>query len=107
MKEDSLYLSDIKEAISRILLYSEKGKTTFLSDTLIQDGVLRNFQVIGEAARRVSDDYKSNHTDIPWSDMIAMRNVVIHDYAELDFETLWDTIMQNLPQVLKQIDETA
>lgn len=85
-------------------MYTREGKHRLLEDTLIQDGVLRNFQVLGEAARRVSESFQRDHADIPWSDMIGMRNVVIHEYEEIDFETLWDTINKDLPVVLDQIE---
>lgn len=59
--------------------------------------------MLGEAARRVSDSFKEAHQEVPWSDMTGMRNVVIHDYAELDFDALWATINKDLPAALTVI----
>ena len=104
MKNDAVYIADIKRALERILAYTKHGKGSFLQDEQIQDAVLRNFQVMGEAARRISDATQQKHPEIPWSDLIGFRNVVIHDYAELDLERLWDTIEKDVAMLKKHID---
>ncbi len=107
MKDDGVYLADIQEAIMRIMRYAEAGRERFLSDELLQDAILRNFQVLGEAARRVSEEFRASHPELPWQDMIGMRNVIIHDYAELDLATLWETIVQDLPPVQQVVQKLA
>ena len=104
MKNDAVYIADINKALGRIFTYTQKGKDTFLNDEQIQDAVLRNFQVMGEAARRVSESSQQKYSEVPWSDLIGFRNVVIHDYAELDLERLWDTIEKDVPLLKQQID---
>jgi len=104
MKNDAVYIADIKRALDRIIVYTEKGKDNFLKDEQIQDAVLRNFQVMGEAARRMSDKAQQQYPEVPWSDLIGFRNVIIHDYAELDLERLWDTIEKDVHNLKKQID---
>jgi uncharacterized protein with HEPN domain len=67
------------------------------------DAVLRNFQVIGEAARHVPKEIQDLHPDIPWSVMIGMRHVLVHDYDTVDTPTLWLTIQQDLPPLLPKL----
>ena len=66
MKDDRLYLAHINDSIEKILRYTESGKQRFLRDSLIQDASIRNFQVIGEATKSLSDQSKSRHPEIPW-----------------------------------------
>ncbi len=107
MKNDAVYIADIQRSLERILDYTQEGKGTFLEDEQIQDAVLRNFQVMGEAARRVSEESQQKYSEVPWSDLIGFRNVVIHDYAELDLDRLWDTIEIDVPVLRKQIDNIS
>ena len=107
MKNDAVYIADINQALDRIFTYTHEGKGSFLKNVQIQDAVLRNFQVMGEAARRVSDTTQKKYSEVPWSDLIGFRNVVIHDYGELDLERLWDTIEKEVSALQKQIGNIA
>ena len=103
-QRDDSYLADIEEACRRILDYTQGMKyEAFLKNSLVQDAVLRNFQIIGEAAKRVSNDLRQSNPDIPWREMMGMRDKVVHDYIGVNFATVWDTIEQNLPQLLNQV----
>ena len=102
MKDDNLYLMHIDESIRRIERYTEVGRDAFFTSTLIQDAVLRNLQTLGESARRISNELKLAHPDAEWSGVSGFRNVLVHDYMELNMERVWEAIVINLP-AFKQV----
>jgi len=84
MQRDKEYLLDILEAGKLVISYVGKmTKDEFLDDIQCQDAVIRRFEIIGEAARRISDDMKSDNPEIPWNEMTGMRNIIIHEYDDL------------------------
>ena len=103
-RSDSLFLADIREAIAKILAYTAGGREAFLADGRTQDAVLRNIEVIGEAARNVSEATRKAHPAVPWREMADMRNKVIHDYFRLDVDVIWDVIQNDLPSLKLQMD---
>jgi len=94
----------ILEAIERIQAYT-KGLNLerFSTDQMLIDAVIRNFQVIGEAARLVPGDVQSAHPEIPWRDMQRMRHVLVHDYDRVDIEKVWLTIHEDLPPLIEPL----
>ena len=98
-KDPRVYLAQMFERAQLILDFTKGGKETFLSRRLIQDAVLRNFEVIGEAAKRVPPEYRQKHPEIPWRMMTAFRDVLIHNYEGVDLERVWEIINNELPQV--------
>ena len=94
MKEDRDRLEDILEAIERIERYAEKGRNIFEADELIQTWFIHHIQVIGEGARRLSQELRNRYPEIPWSAIIGMRNIVVHDYFGIDLEEVWLGIFQ-------------
>ncbi|MCK4413584.1 MAG: DUF86 domain-containing protein [Candidatus Eisenbacteria sp.] len=104
MQRDSAYLLDILESAELILRYVEGRKyQDFATETAFQDQVIRRFQIIGEAARRVSDETRKHLPSIPWRAMIGLRNVLIHEYGEVDPQRLWKTVHEELPQLIAQL----
>ncbi|MGL5510853.1 MAG: HepT-like ribonuclease domain-containing protein [Microcoleaceae cyanobacterium] len=101
MKNDQLYLTHIKEAVARIESYTSSGKDDFLDRPLIQDGVIRNFEVIGEATKRLSQELKLENPDIPWRQISGFRDVLIHDYYQIKIERVWQFVEEEIP-ILKQ-----
>ncbi len=67
------------------------------------DAVVRNFEIIGEAARCVSVKFRASHKEIPWNLMIGMRNKMIHEYIGVDYEILWETITHSLPDLKSKL----
>ncbi len=101
MRSDSVYIEHIISSINNILEYiTGLNLETFLEDNKTQDAVVRQFEIIGEATKRISTDFRDNHPDIPWSEMAGMRDVLIHDYIDVNFEIVWKTATENIP-VLK------
>jgi len=105
MTDDEIYLQDIYERICRIETYTEGGKTEFIQSLLIQDGVIRSFEVIGEAVKRLSPELRQSYPDIPWRRMAGFRDVLIHDYAGINLEEVWNVVEQNLPSLKLKILE--
>jgi uncharacterized protein with HEPN domain len=101
MRDDRERLLDIVEAIERIEKYAAEGKEAFEKDELIQNWVVHHLQVIGEAARSISTEYKDRHAEIPWNQITGMRHVLVHRYFEVDTNLVWSVVESDLPE-LKQ-----
>ncbi len=101
---DSLYLKHIINAISRIEEYTrEIGYEDFIKNHLVQDGVIRQIEIIGEATKRLSNDIREKYSDVPWKDIAGMRDKLIHDYFGIDIDAVWDTVEKDLPVLKKKI----
>lgn len=112
MKDDRLYLSNIFECIQRIEIYTQDGKETFLQTTIIQDAVIRNFEIIGEATKRLSPEIRTTYPDVSWQQIAGFRDILIHDYLKVNLNRVWGVIEHNLPQlkttvevILQELDE--
>lgn len=104
MRDDRERLEDILDAIARIAKYSARGREAFESDELIQTWVVQHLQIIGEAASRVSDEMQSAHPEIAWANMVAMRNIIVHEYFGVDRDEVWSTVEFDLPTLKRQIE---
>ena len=99
-----LLLCDIIESGEKILRYtSNMTFEEFVSNEIIIDAVIRNFEVIGEAANRLSKEFKDKHYEIDWHRIRGFRNRIVHDYAGIDFEIVWNIKETYLPNMLKLI----
>jgi uncharacterized protein with HEPN domain len=106
MPRDNTYLVDILEAARLVLEHvGDKGKEDFLKNIQCQDAVIRRFAVIVEAARRISDEMKSSYPDVPWHEMIGMRNAMIHEYDDIDVVMVWDTVKKDIPSLIATIEK--
>ena len=103
------YLTHILHAISRIQSYTDSlDESEFLTDERTQDAVIRNFEVIGEAAKNIErryPDYAQSHNNIPWRSVYEMRNALAHGYFKIDVEIVWRTIEIDLPDIESQIQK--
>ena len=97
MSKDLLYLTSIAEALERITLYTMEGRSAFLASTLVQDGVIRNLIVVGEAVKNLSVDLRESEPSTPWKSIAGMRDVLIHDYLRVNLEQVWETVSRDLP----------
>ena len=101
-----LYLEDILDSIANIEDYTEGlSFESFSGDKKTIDAVVRNLEIIGEAARNIGENFAESHSGLPWSEMISMRNKVIHKYIAVDVEILWKTIKEDLPKLKDQIQK--
>lgn len=104
MRDDWEWLADMREAIMSVEKYALRGRDPFLQEELIQIWMRYHFQVLGEAARNISDHFKEEHSDIPWSKIIAFRNMLIHHYFGIDLRVVWDIITFDLPPLKEQVE---
>ena len=99
MNRDLAYLQHILECIDLIFEYTEEGKDDFISNQIIKDAVIRNFQVIGEATKKLSSELISENKDVPWSKMAKFRDKIIHDYIGINYYLVWDVVEKELPKI--------
>ncbi len=105
MSRDREHLVDILEATRLAEAYTaDKTESEFLSQVQCQDAVIRRLEVIGEAARRVSEETKRALPSVPWAEMIGMRNVMIHRYDDVDLKIVWHSVRDALPPVASAIE---
>ncbi len=98
MKDDNVYVEHILSAIAKIEGYTEGfSLESFLKNMLVQDGVMREIEIIGEASKNFSPEFKEKVKEIPWRDVVGMRNKLIHDYFEVDIEAVWKTVQEDIP----------
>ena len=100
IRSDKLFLEDIQTSMDRIAEYIEGYNfADFKKDNKTVDAVIRNFEIIGEASKRLTDKVKEDNPDIPWHEMYYLRNRVTHEYFGVDYEIIWDIIAHKIPQL--------
>ena len=101
-----LFLNDILEAIQRIEKYIEGCNfEDFSKNLMMLDAVVRNFEIIGEAAKQIPEEIKQKHREIPWKEIIGMRDKLSHNYFGVDLEIVWRTSKKRLPDLKHVIEE--
>jgi uncharacterized protein with HEPN domain len=106
MKDNSIYIDHILDSINKIESYTKNlTKNGFSKNELVQDAVIRNIEIIGEASKKVSRDLKHTYSKIPWKDISGMRDKLIHDYIGVDVDVIWTTIKRDLPILKNQMAE--
>lgn len=104
MRDDKKRLEDMLEAIAKVEKYASRGYETFNNDELIQTWIIHHIQIIGEAARGLSDHFRTSHDDIPWREIYTMRNILVHDYFGVDLEEVWSVVNQDLPDLKRKLE---
>jgi uncharacterized protein with HEPN domain len=103
VRRDSERLSDIVEAADKIAARVARGRPNFDADEDTQIVLVHLIQVIGEAASGLSDEFTSEHSEIPWRQIVAVRNRVVHGYFEVDVDILWDVAVVDVPGLAEQM----
>lgn len=105
MPRDPAYLADMIAAARLAVSYTAgRSELDFLDDRQLQDAVIRRLEIIGEAARRVSDQTRGQLPDVPWGMIIGMRNLLIHRYDAVDPAIVWETVHVNLPPLIERLE---
>lgn len=104
MRDERLRLQDILWAITQIERYVLQGRAMFDRDELVQTWVVHHLQIIGEAASKVTDGLQELHPEIPWPQIIAMRNILVHGYFGLDLEEVWSAVERDLPDLKRKVE---
>lgn len=104
-RTDSEFLADIKEAVLRINAYTGNLiYEQFLRDKKTQDAVVRNLEIVGEAAKNISEELKSKYPQVPWKDLSGVRDKLIHHYFGVNFDVVWDIVKEELPEITLQLE---
>jgi uncharacterized protein with HEPN domain len=106
MRDDRVRLRDILDAIARIEKYAVRGRQHFEQDELVQTWIVHHLEIIGEATRGLSAALRSSHPQVPWAQIIAMRNILIHAYFGIDLDEVWAAVERDLPEFKRQIQST-
>lgn len=104
MRKDLDRLQDILEAIEAVQRYGAEGQGRFDSDELVRVWCLRHVEIIGEAVARLTDELKARHPIQPWRDIVAMRNLLIHGYFDIDWHAVWLVVERDLPPLRKAVE---
>ena len=99
MKDDAVYVQHVLECIARIEQYTQAGRAEFMASTLIQDGVIRNLQTLGQSVVKLSEPLKAAHPEVDWKSIMGLRNVLVHDYLGVSVARIWDIVERDLPDL--------
>jgi uncharacterized protein with HEPN domain len=103
-KDDRVYLEHILDNFSKIIQYAQgTSYDAFLADEEKQDAIIRKIEVAGEATKRLSKDLRDYYHEIPWRAIAGMRDKLIHDYFDVDIDTVWETATKDIPTLLSAI----
>ncbi len=101
-----LYLNDIIQAMNKIERYAQGlDYDSFINNEMVVDAVLRNIEVIGEAAAQIPETIKQQYSNIPWKKIIGLRNIVVHEYFGIDLDNIWKIVTENIPETKPQLVE--
>ena len=105
-KDPRIFLQHILESISEIEKYTRDiSEDEFARSRQIQDAVVRRLEIIGEATKNIPDDIKEKHDSIPWKKIAGSRDVLVHNYFEVNLASVWDTVTRDIPGLKKNIQK--
>lgn len=97
-------LGDVLDAIQRVESYVRGvKKQAFLENLMMQDAVMHQIGIIGEASNDISDEFQEKHLNLPWMQMRAIRNKIVHDYRGINLQIIWETVQNDLPALKEQV----
>jgi len=105
LRDDRERLLDIDEAIEKIEKYVSIGYQAFIEDERTQVWIIHHLQVIGEASNHLSDELTEQNQDIPWADIVGLRNILVHQYFGIDLRQVWETAELDMPILKAKIRE--
>ena len=105
-KDDGIYLSHILESLDQVLEYTKGlSREEFYGNRVVQDAVIRQLEIVGEATKNISPDFRNKYTNIPWKKMAGMRDKLIHDYFGVDIDAVWDTAKRDVAELRRTLSE--
>ncbi len=105
MSQDELYLQHIFDAIAQIENYTEEGRGEFMDDSMRQDAVIRQLEIIGEATKKLSPAITAQQPRIPWRQVAGLRDRLIHAYATVDLDRVWEVVDSDVPDLKRAVRE--
>lgn len=106
MKSNKVYLLHIRDAINAIKEFvKDMSKEEFFRNNLVQSAVIRQVEIIGEATKNLTKEFKRKYRQIPWKEIAGMRDVLIHEYFRVDVDAVWKVINEDIPELENQISE--
>ncbi len=103
MRDAAERLRDVLEAIERIEKYAARGRAAFDADELIQTWIVHHIEVIGEACRALPLEFQARYPEIPWRDIVGMRNIIVHQYFGIDLDAVWAVVAHDLPKLKQNV----
>jgi uncharacterized protein with HEPN domain len=106
IRDDQVYLAHIVDALEQITAYtSGMCAETFRANRMVQDAVIRQFEIVGEATKNLSDCFRESHTGLPWKDLAGFRDKLIHQYFGVDLSTVWQSVVDDVPFLLDEVQK--
>ncbi|RJX26497.1 MAG: DUF86 domain-containing protein [Dethiobacter sp.] len=103
-REPKVYLRDILDSIRKIEQYKAKvNQVTFKENELVQDGIIRNLEIIGEAVKKMPDSMKKTRAKLDWKKIAGLRDVLIHGYFTVDLDIVWDIVQNKVPELKDEV----
>ena len=103
MKGPRERLLDMLEAVENIERYAGRGREAFERDELIQAWFIHHLMIIGEAASKIGEEFRLENPEIPWAEIVAMRNILVHEYFGIDLEEVWKAVEKDLPDLKNKL----
>jgi len=104
VRDDRVYLAHINDALQQISSYCAGiDQEAFTGNRMVQDAVIRQFEIVGEATKNLSDSFRERHPHIPWQDLAGFRDKLIHQYFGVDLSTVWRSVVDDLPVLLDEL----
>ncbi len=104
VEADRIYLGHILEAARKIMDYAAPGKDNFLEDSMTRDAIARNFEIIGEATKRLTEQTRLSSPDLPWKDIAGFRDFLIHGYDRVTPSVVWNIVEVRLPRFIEGVE---
>jgi uncharacterized protein with HEPN domain len=104
MRDDTGRLQDMLDAIDKIESYVGGDRDAYERDELLQVWVIHHLQILGEAASRISTELHESHPEVPWTKIIGMRNILVHNYVGIDLNLVWQVIERDLPELRPKLE---
>ena len=106
MKEDLIFIKHILESINAIVEFSKgMSKKELIENRLKQSAIVREIEIIGEAVKNISNDFRDKYSEVEWKKIAGTRDRVIHHYFKIDFDIVWNIITYDIPKLKKQIEK--